>query len=588
MGSSGAVFLGSRWKNPDRLTLAIIVCVLLVYPPVYSIFLYGVKTVFAFFAQDTFYYLTVAKNSTFDFFTFDGLSRTNGFHPLWQWALTALFIPFGSEASEAQLYATFILGALLTTGGFIFAALALRRVTGSGWLPLWLIPGPFYLLFTSMETIPHSYSPWAFMNGMETPLSIFLGGLFLLLMVKVFMAGTDESQPEQRAYSVGSFLLIGAVVSLLVLTRLDDIFLAPALAVTALLIPANFRKKRSLVLALTGPTAIVLTLYMAYNYITGQTLLPVSGLIKSTPTAAFSGNAATFLSDLFPPIHHALRPEKYVMTDWYATSYRTSAMFMPLVFALLTLAVIWNTRTGERRLSGYDLLFLPMALYIVMKCSYNILNVRFWNQGYWYYPLCVIMVNFMVIVIFHRALTNSGLWKKPVIRGLALTSFLFIYCFHSAGVIYKSAVYSEWPLEVWANRDEINRELMAEAGSPRLVDRSDGVFGYALSIPTMPLSGFTVDKEGYQARNEGRLLENLFSRGYRITWTGRSAWPVPKGFTMEKLFTHEPTRVTFMKIAPLARTAVAPPMDDSESGAAVRAVATSGPVVKPDRASADD
>jgi hypothetical protein len=533
----------------------------------------GIRAVFAHFADDTFYYLTVAKNSTLTFFTFDGISRTNGFHPLWQLILTSLFIPFGPVASNGQLYATFALSVALTIGGFVFAALALRRVTGSQWLPLWLIPGPFYLLFTSMDTIPHSYSPWAFMNGMETPLTVFLGGAFLLLLTRMSQDQTEAGGQFKKELRYGPLAALGLLMALITLTRLDDIFLVFGVVCSVILFMGSFRDRASAALILAGPTFAALGLYMLYNFATGQTLLPVSGLIKSTPTAAFSANMETFVSDLFPPLSHIVRPSKYVMSDWYATSYRTTAMFIPVIFALLVLVGIRRKWSMRRSLDTEDFLFLPMIFYIVLKCSYNILNVRFWNQGYWYYPLCVIMVNFMVLVIYNRWARSFAPERRSIVRGLAVISFIFIYFFHSAGVIYKASIYSQWPLEVWDRRDEINRELVARAPSAKLVDRSDGVFGYALSIPTMPLSGFTVDKRGYEARNRGRLLEDLFSRGYAVTWTGPHAWPLPEGFRLRKLFTHEPTEFTFMKLDPIIQRAGAAPEDMMDGAKPVHAVA---------------
>ncbi len=219
-----------------KLSIAIIFTVLLLYVPLYGLYSFGIQTVFGYFAHDAFYYLTVAKNSSLFFYSFDGERATNGFHPLWQYILTAIFAGIGSHDSVTQLYAVYIIGAGFVTLGYIFVGWSLYMVTRSVYWPIMLIPGPFYVLFNVKlaneiaQGLTYTYSPWAFMNGMESPCSVAAGGLFVFLLTRMCCKKT-ESLPQTPAtaltggYSDWSALALGVSLALLVMARLDDVFL---------------------------------------------------------------------------------------------------------------------------------------------------------------------------------------------------------------------------------------------------------------------------------------------------------------------------------------------------------------------------
>ena len=71
------------------------------------------------------------------------------------------------------------------------------------------------------------------------------------------------------------------------------------------------------------PTVAGLAAYMAYNFFSGLSIIPTSGMAKSD-IAAFSGNVGMFLSGIFfPPIHELIRP-KYDIAAWPLTAARTT------------------------------------------------------------------------------------------------------------------------------------------------------------------------------------------------------------------------------------------------------------------------
>jgi len=189
MEARGAAITVERYPN---FVIAVLFSLLLLYPPFYGLYCCGIEAIFGYFADDAFYYLTVAKNSTFGFFTFDGEQPTNGFHPLWQYILTVLFGVLGRHDLQMQMYVTYMLGAVFVTLGFVFMGWSRYSITKSLFWPLWLIPGPFYLLFTvkgaSLDVahgLTYTFCPWALMNGMESPCSVLAGGMFVYLLTRM-------------------------------------------------------------------------------------------------------------------------------------------------------------------------------------------------------------------------------------------------------------------------------------------------------------------------------------------------------------------------------------------------------------------
>ena len=68
------------------------------WPPLMALTQEGIQGAFKYFASDSFYYLTIAKQSTsVEFFSFDGVHPTNAFHPLWEVYLRVVnaFVPLG-------------------------------------------------------------------------------------------------------------------------------------------------------------------------------------------------------------------------------------------------------------------------------------------------------------------------------------------------------------------------------------------------------------------------------------------------------------------------------------------------------------
>jgi hypothetical protein len=108
-------------------------------------------------------------------------AELNGFHPLWQILLQALFQAFGLGADKPhQLIVAYWLSVSLVAAGGVLIAQAVLRWSGSVLAAMLTFPGLFgmWMLFCGWP----AGTMWSFMNGMESPLSLFFFGLALFYL----------------------------------------------------------------------------------------------------------------------------------------------------------------------------------------------------------------------------------------------------------------------------------------------------------------------------------------------------------------------------------------------------------------------
>lgn len=209
-------------------------------------------------ADDGFFYLQIAHNiASGNGITFHEISDTNGFHPLWQAICAALaFLVPGAKGN--LIYAVWAVQILLFWGAIAYLPVGLEqssrfRPTGVSFLAL---------VFLGMGTL---YLTEAFLT------------LFLLVRMIFFVAVSGVWQ--ERVELKISFLF-GFVAGLLLLSRLDNVFVITALS---LVFFQHTRSFRLLPIAsyLAGGSLVVVP-YLAWNYLTFGHLLPISGVIKSS------------------------------------------------------------------------------------------------------------------------------------------------------------------------------------------------------------------------------------------------------------------------------------------------------------------
>ncbi|MBW2419910.1 MAG: hypothetical protein JRH19_15305 [Deltaproteobacteria bacterium] len=492
------------------------------YAPLLALHNAGLRAVFEFFAGDAFYYLAVAKHSVgAPFFTFDGVHPTNGFHPLWQAILSASFGWLALDDPE-QLRFTFHTGIVLAALGTGAFAVTLLRLTGRPALALLgSVPG-FYWILIPLTTTHHS-STWSFINGMESPLSIFLFGLLSLLLF--------QRELLRRGGSLPALILLSLLLSLITLSRLDDVFVfAPFLAWAVLEGGAGQKRARRFAACAALPLLLIGT-YLLYNLSYAGSLLPSSGVAKAGgPVWGLLRNLHALLQYLFP----LADPLGRGLPAWYSEAWRVTQMLLPALLCcgwLLSRSRPSRGDPSDER--GYqDRMVSLLAAYVLLKAAYNFAMVGIWNQGHWYYPLAIMISNLIIVTGISRLLDRQpSPWQanSPMAGMLArwprlgrfpaatVGSVIFILISANAFADLKQRVAMHARSYVfWSERHAIQTLVDRRCEGCGILAFDDGIVSFSLDSPTLNALGLTMDPEAGEARRSGELLDLAWKRGHRL------------------------------------------------------------------------
>ncbi len=277
--------------------------------------------------DDSFFYLVVADHlAAGDGSTFNGVLRTNGYHPLWAWMLTP--VAYFTSDTETYFDAALVLNRVLVLlATLLLADFAWRRA--SRWSVIALVCGVFWL---------HALRGTALSEAGVA-----------VLMLAVVLRGFAAYEATYRA-SIG----LGLASGLLVLARLDMVFLLAPMGLYLLWV----HRSRAFYPVMWGVvTLVVLCPYLVWNQVTFGHLTPISGATKSTfPDAGFRSSAM--------PI------------DYWAC----------LAVSWLSLAVLYFVRAG---CSLRSVLFV-VTVAASLQSVYLVCFTRFATHWHWYFNLHVV------------------------------------------------------------------------------------------------------------------------------------------------------------------------------------------------------
>ncbi len=207
----------------------------------------------------------------------DRISQTNGFQPLWMFTLVPIARLVGSDVNVLLLVVQGLCVALFAGVGGLLCGFVRARL---GWVPA-LVVG-LLLLFPRVENVITS--------GMESALVVLI---VTTLIIEVLRTGA-LTNPEPRLSDART----GTLVGLLMLARLDSVFVALTLAgfvaVQGLTrgegtirdrISRTVRKG----LVVFWPSVLLVTPYLTWNLLTFGHFVPISGTLKTNfPVAGFN------------------------------------------------------------------------------------------------------------------------------------------------------------------------------------------------------------------------------------------------------------------------------------------------------------
>ena len=307
---------------------------LTIYVPVMGFLVLGPSAYFQFFAADTFYYLTIAANSSWSTIaSFDGTNPTNGFHPLWQFLLKIIFSSFSYITQPTQISITFWLSVFLVGVSASIMAYTLKKtrlVNSIGLILLALTPGFLYFI-VALPNANYGHL-WSYANGMESPLSLFFFSLLFLLVV-------SRNNSVEKLNSANYFI-VGFLISLVILTRLDDVFILVSFVFMVLVSKQVFPEKLKRCFYLCIVPIVLISCYMFLNNKYAGSALPTSGQAKGG-LSLFSNGA--FLVNGFLPLKPIIAN---AWNYWNETTWRALHNIVPLCIAVIFLVFICEIIKG--------------------------------------------------------------------------------------------------------------------------------------------------------------------------------------------------------------------------------------------------
>jgi hypothetical protein len=240
--------------------------------------------------DDAYFYYTIARNVAQD----NGITiangiETNGLHPLYLFVLIPIYIVFYPFGINVPIYIISIIFAFIhvLTGVFLFAiAKHISNKTGG------LLSVTLWMLNPYITSI--------YLNGMETPIQIFVLSILTFYLI---------NKREKNSLSSKNILVIGVLLGLLFLSRMDMAFVAIGLAISlllrgpskSLLRTGRVYINRSINIIILSVISLTLTIpWFIYTFTSLGRFTPISGearkIISSDNTlGSTSGSIQTLL-----------------------------------------------------------------------------------------------------------------------------------------------------------------------------------------------------------------------------------------------------------------------------------------------------
>jgi hypothetical protein len=447
-----------------------------------------------YFYDDGYYYLTVAANiAEYGRSTFDGLTATNGYQPLWLLVLTCLARLVGTNAHTLFVSACILVYALIL--GSILLAGAWRK---NDWAKISLCSS------VGLAAIVLRW-PLAFVQGLEPVLLVPLLLLFITLVERI-------SEPRE-------LYLLSAILAAMFLVRLDSLSLYVS-ALMGLAWPVVYRRpvwnggRVPTVLGAAARLSVfvlpTVAVYMLVNQWLFNSAVPVSGLAKSIGGPKFSnwGVASAFIGPL-----------------------RESAFLIPLLILLE-----WSARKWARPAPLFYRSFFMFGAAGVIQCLYFCTEYT-WDVMPWYecfLMTCAALVVARIVYLCSQLVDQPGPPKSSWLAfaaigivGLWMSIWAAKFTDAAMPLSVRTAIrntlhvgnpkvadartFNQISLSMLEDFFDTSRHVLIAMG-----DRAGGI-GYwgRHAVSVVQLEGLMLDKRYIQARQEHRGEEYL-EQGFPI------------------------------------------------------------------------
>ena len=472
-----------------------ILCLLAILAYGVSISLYMIKhldlfSIISMFADDAFYYFQIARNfADGQFSTFDGgITRTNGYHPLWMFLIIPLWWLFDSES---VLFAIQVFQIMLTAGAIVLIVIA-ARLANVYWL----------LLFGVLPVLYHTSGSFL---GLEVSAGLFMLGMLFLAL------GLYIRDPVRWRW----FLAI--VAFLLPWARLE--YMAISLSVTAILCFIEYSRAHKFWISFTplfGAGAGCL-IYFAYNRIVFGGYVPVSGPTKQLfSQARFERFADT--NGEYNFLQNFQDMANTVYFDWELLV----AFEVCIYFLLVWWFCLRNQKKEDWLFLSFMIGMLGLALGHIAKFGQNVIMMHpeVIKASYWYYAPGFLMMELIipvrcyVAIYFINKLMDgnypriAGILRKSVF----LVTVLFISMNTNVIAPYQHVEHYLKPQSpTWVDSSYAGALLMNRILPDGSIIGSwdSGATGYFSRFPVVNLDGLANSYE--YMRMQRRIIWDIFS-----------------------------------------------------------------------------
>ncbi|MFA7361962.1 MAG: hypothetical protein WC139_13095 [Candidatus Kapaibacterium sp.] len=435
------------------------------------VFTQNIENILSIVPDDAFYYFKIAENFTQSGkLTFDGFANTNGFHPLW--LLFILPVKYFLKMSPEINVKIILLIQLLLC--FVSIKLLICRIK-TVYSTATVIVIFSYFLFKIIGN---------YINGLESSLLFFL---YTILFCYSFdkRLGFNESK--------ANYVILGILSGLIVLARLDQIFLVSSFVLYTLF---SKDKKGRLIdsVRYTGGFLLLFIPYLLFNIIYFDSMMPISGKLKST----------------FPHISFSLK----LLYDC-----------LNKVTILAILSLIWivvakyrNFKFISKPISG---IFIIFSMTVLTHFLHTVFFMN-WAAFSWHYSFYIFFSLLVFLEPFESILSRFK-FKTTII--VAVLLFLIINFLGIKEVYSKMQVNenNNWKVQVyrsaiWAKKNSESQSIFAMSDA--------GIFSYFSERRVVNLDGLVNNLDFQEVLKDGRLKSYLAERKVKFI-VHHSIWDQP-------------------------------------------------------------
>ncbi len=446
--------------------------------------------------DDAFYYFQIAYNLAHgEFSTFDrGITRTNGYHPLWLFAITPFYWALDKEAALFGIKAFEI---MLVTGGVALVAAAAR-----------LARLPWILLFAllPMLCVPTLYGIRALITGLEAALALFMLGA---LCVALTLYARNPSRWKWP---------LAAVAFTLPWVRLEYIAISLAATGALCLIELSWRDKPcgkswrelthtlSRLQALPSLLAAVagILVYFAYNQLVFGGIIPVSAATKRAWSQARWNEEGGY--SLLQNFQDTLRLPAF--------DYELLVALEVCAYLLLVWRFARRSRSRDDRLMLVFLLgVFSLAMGHLAKFAQSVLTMHpHWGDDAWYFvpaylmmaliiPVrCYVAIHFVRRFVAPKSLRAANVLSLTIV----IVGAVLLLTMTGFGAPFK---YVDLKSESYLDNLKVGGYTGTLVANRALPDDSilgawdAGVIGYFSRFPVVNLDGLVNSYDYYHATN---------------------------------------------------------------------------------------